>query len=116
MTKLNALVKDLQQLQSAQPYFHAVVFTQHGHAHAQIADRLEAEGYGVYLLGSGSAVHKRHEYIREFQQGDRKPKVMVVTFKTGACGITLTKATRVYLFEPCIDPSHEVQAAGRIHR
>ena len=32
------------------------------------------------------------------------------------CGITLTAATRVYLMEPCIDPAHEQQAAGRIHR
>ena len=36
--------------------------------------------------------------------------------KTGSCGITLTAATRVYLMEPCIDPAHELQAAGRIHR
>ena len=25
-------------------------------------------------------------------------------------------ATRVYLMEPCVDPAHEVQAAGQIHR
>ena len=34
----------------------------------------------------------------------------------GNVGITLTAATRVYLFEPCLDPSMEMQAAGRIHR
>lgn len=31
-------------------------------------------------------------------------------------GITLTAATVVYLMEPCLDPTMEVQAAGRIHR
>lgn len=30
--------------------------------------------------------------------------------------MTLTAATRVYLMEPCLDPSMELQAAGRIHR
>ena len=30
--------------------------------------------------------------------------------------VTLTAATRLYLFEPCLDPSHEIQAAGRVHR
>ena len=34
----------------------------------------------------------------------------------GNCGITLTSATRVFLMEPCLDPGHEVQCAGRIHR
>ena len=36
--------------------------------------------------------------------------------QTGAVGITLTAATRVYLLEPCFDPAAEAQAAGRIHR
>ena len=40
----------------------------------------------------------------------------MVTIKTGAVGITLTAATRVYLLEPCYDPAAEAQAAGRIHR
>jgi len=33
-----------------------------------------------------------------------------------AVGVTLTAASRVYLFEPCLDPATEAQAAGRIHR
>ena len=36
--------------------------------------------------------------------------------QVGNVGMTLTAATRVYLMEPCLDPSMEVQAAGRIHR
>ena len=43
-------------------------------------------------------------------------QVFVLTLKAGACGVTLTAATRLYLFEPCLDPSHEIQAAGRVHR
>jgi SNF2 family DNA or RNA helicase len=31
-------------------------------------------------------------------------------------GVTLTAATHVFLLEPCVLPSTEVQAAGRIHR
>ena len=37
-------------------------------------------------------------------------------FPPGQCGITLTAASRVYLLEPCVLPSDEVQAAGRISR
>ena len=43
-------------------------------------------------------------------------KIFLATTKVGNVGITLTAATRVYLFEPCLDPSMEMQAAGRIHR
>ena len=39
-----------------------------------------------------------------------------MTIKTGAVGVTLTAASRCYLMEPQLDPSLEVQAAGRIHR
>jgi len=43
-------------------------------------------------------------------------KVFVITIKAGAMGITLTAASAVFLMEPAIDPSLEIQAAGRIHR
>ena len=55
--------------------------------------------------------------IREFQDpNNTTPKVIAISYKTGQCGITLTAASRVYLLEPCILPSDEVQAAGRISR
>ena len=47
-----------------------------------------------------------------------KPHPVRLSFvsQVGNVGITLTAATRVYLFEPCLDPQMEMQAAGRIHR
>jgi SWI/SNF-related matrix-associated actin-dependent regulator of chromatin subfamily A3 len=244
MTKVNALLTDLNALRSSEPHVCAVVFTQFAQAHEQICTRLEDEGYTVYRFSSRIGAATQHSLIRDFQQqggdlpqfsaasavvdknatrnpysrrasracvsrkpvnyvvdtpseedddsddsdngagesnasagqdqvawedlpdetaeggssasseytnaststagrgrgeaeavqpckrrrlargegkggekgGRNKAKVMVITFKAGACGITLTAATRVYLFEPCLDPGHEVQAAGRIHR
>ena len=70
----------------------------------------------------------RHATIREFQASidqvqagaavaeEPEAKIFLATTKVGNVGITLTAATRVYLFEPCLDPSMEMQAAGRIHR
>ena len=59
---------------------------------------------------------QRHRQIEEFQARQQRPKAMVATLKIGNCGITLTAATRVYLMEPFLNPAHEAQAAGRIHR
>ena len=70
----------------------------------------------MYEIAGSTDVKVRHKAIRDFQASEPRPKVFVLTMKTGSCGITLTAATRVYLMEPCIDPAHELQAAGRIHR
>ena len=40
-----------------------------------------------------------------------RAKVMVVTVKTGSVGITLTAASRVYLFEPMFDPANTTMGA-----
>ena len=59
----------------------------------------------------------RHNKIHEFQHGKASGAyVFVVTVQTAAVSVIPTAATRVYLMEPCLDPSMEVQAAGRIHR
>ena len=95
---------------------HAVVFTQSVAAHNQICRSVRDAGFTVYEISGCSNVKARHSFIRKFQAVEAKAKVFVLTMKTGNCGITLTAATRVYLMEPCIDPAHEQQAAGRIHR
>ena len=84
-----------------------------------IVAMLEARAGDWEVVGPGRTnVH--HEAPRaasaNSRSSSRRPKVFVLTLKAGACGVTLTAATRLYLFEPCLDPSHEIQAAGRVHR
>ena len=64
-----------------------------------------------------TAPTKRHTIIKQFQ-GDKSAgaQAICVTYSVAAVGITLTSASRVYLFEPCLDPGQEQQAAGRVHR
>ena len=77
-------------------------------------------GFDVYEVSGAVQGEKRHRAIRDFQSsGERRagrPALFVITVKTGAVGITLTAASRVYMFEPALDPAAEVQMAGRIHR
>jgi hypothetical protein len=115
--KLDALRDDLRSVRQREPHAHCIVFTEHSGAHAKIVAMLEQEGdWEVTGLDGQTSITKRHRCIREFQKFEQKAKVFVLTLKAGACGVTLTAATRLYLFEPCLDPSHEIQAAGRVHR
>jgi SNF2 family DNA or RNA helicase len=119
-TKLAALRADLLALRRSDASMHAVVFTQSVIAHRAIVTMLRAAGLAVCEFTGSTAPSARHEAIRAFQASGEartgEAKVFVITIKTGSVGITLTAASRVYLFEPCFDPATEVQAAGRIHR
>jgi SNF2 family DNA or RNA helicase len=116
MTKMQALKKDLLALRAKEPHMHAVVFTQHTMTHTAVTTMINQMGITTYELKSGVSAKKRHQQIQDFQAQQAAAKVIISTLKVGNCGITLTAATRVYLMEPFIDPAHEVQAAGRIHR
>ena len=121
-TKLRALRADLEQLRLQEPSMHAVVFTHCTGAHAAIVEALKGRGFELCQFTGTTSPEQRHNAIRSFQStmtanaSSPVAKVFVVTVKTGSVGITLTAATRCYLFEPAFDPATEAQAAGRIRR
>ena len=81
---------------------------------------LHHEGGGklsIFEFNNHTAPQRRHRLIQQFQdEAAVGARIFIVTYATAAVGITLTAANRIYLMEPCIDPSQETQAAGRIHR
>ena len=82
-------------------------------------ERVHLAPFQVFEIHGAMDNTKRHDAVREFQgrgKASAGPKVLVVTLRVGAVGMTLTAASRVYLFEPAFNPAAEVQAAGRIHR
>ena len=138
-TKLSYLLEDLNALRRAEPNMHVVVLTHHLKVCDEISKNLKGLGYKVLEVSSSVSITTRHNNIQNFQKSvedvekcnrnDRgvtssqqpgphssKAKVLVATMKIGNVGITLTAASRVYLFEPCLHPQMEIQAAGRIHR
>jgi len=50
---------------------------------------------------------KRNESIQKFKN-DPNISVMLISLKAGGLGLTLTVASRVYLFEPHFNPAAEV--------
>ena len=106
--KLDALRDDLRKVRSQEPHAHCVVFTEHKQSHAMIVEMLKNEqAWTVVGLDGQTQVPKRHAAIRDFQKFEKTPKILVVTLRAGAVGITLTAATRLYLFvrAQCPTPS-----------
>lgn len=117
--KLQALALDIDALRQVEPNMRVVVLTHFLKSFDKIVTTFSGKGYKVLTCSASVSATTRHSHITQFQSpvtpGSR-PFIFVATMQVGNVGITLTSASRVYLFEPCLDPQMEVQAAGRIHR
>ena len=102
----------------------AVVFTGFHGAHSAVVARLRLlpNEFRVFQFSSATEMDRRHQIIREFQATlesndvNAPTHVFVITVRAGACGVTLTAATSVYILEPQLNPAVETQCAGRVHR
>ena len=121
LTKPKKLVAEMKAMQAADPKVRVIVFTEHNTTQVHLVELFNKElgDFVVYEFNQRTAPVKRHKIIREFQnsagRGDYAA-ACIATYATAAVGVTLTAASRVYLFEPCLDAGTEAQAAGRIHR
>ena len=60
---------------------------------------------------------KRFGVVREFQSTEPdSPRILLMTYKCGGEGITLTSATRLYEMNPWWNEAQMYQAEGRLHR
>ena len=92
-TKLKALEKDLRELQSTDPTFHAVIFTQFKQTHESVVRLVGKLGIETCAIAGGVSMGNRHKAIRNFQESSEqlqngtaaaagvRPKVMVATIK-----------------------------------
>ena len=118
MTKAKRLVADLKALLQTEPNMRVAIFTEHRLVQEGLKGWLAGQGpWGISEFNQKTAPLQRHKIIKEFQENTAGgAKLFVATFSVAAVGITLTAATRIFLFEPSLDPATEAQAAGRIHR
>ena len=120
LTKPKKLVADMKAMQAADPNARVIIFTEHDSTQQNLVKLFNEElrSFVVYEFNRQTAPVKRHKIIREFQGSASTgfAAACIATYSAAAVGVTLTAASRVYLFEPCLDPATEAQAAGRIHR
>ena len=94
----------------------ALVFTQFREATEPIAAFLGSVfGRAGLVLHGGTAVGKRQDLVRRFQEDERSP-FFVLSLKAGGAGLNLTAAAHVVHFDRWWNPAVENQATDRAFR
>jgi len=115
LSKLKALVEDLRQIQLRDPSVKCLIFSQFTTSIDWLKEGLTTAGFG-YRTITGSMPQKQRAKAIDAFQSDPPTTVFLLSMRSGAVGINLTAANVVYMLEPCLDPSLEEQAIGRVHR
>lgn len=93
-----------------------LIFTQFARMGAFVQKVLtERLGRPVAFIHGGLSSKKRREVVESFSQ-DPLPSPMILSLRTGAFGLTLTKANHVIHLDRWWNPAVESQATDRAHR
>jgi non-specific serine/threonine protein kinase len=93
-----------------------LVFTQFRETTGPLADFLgQVFGRPGLVLHGGTAVGKRREQVRRFQEDELTP-FFVLSLKAGGAGLNLTAASHVVHFDRWWNPAVENQATDRAFR
>ncbi|MGH0135444.1 UNVERIFIED_CONTAM: hypothetical protein FKN15_008053 [Acipenser sinensis] len=111
-TKVEAVVRALKKIQLKNPDAKALVFsTWHG-----VLDIIAKALYDNSMEFSQiNGIHKFQENLSSFKY-DAKMNILLLPLHTGSNGLNIIEATHVLLVEPILNPAHELQAIGRVHR
>ncbi|KAI2626751.1 SNF2 family N-terminal domain-containing protein [Hypoxylon sp. NC1633] len=110
-TKLRAFLEDIQQQATRK----SIVFSSWKKTLDLVGDPLKSNNLLHYTIHGSLSLEERRRVLREFQAHGRA-NILLMTLGTGAVGLNLAVATRIYLLEPQWNPSVEKQAFGRAIR
>ncbi|PQE24601.1 hypothetical protein CJF31_00011242 [Rutstroemia sp. NJR-2017a BVV2] len=110
-SKLLALQKDLQSDMGSK----CIVFSSWKKTLDLAAVLLKSTGLHYNLIHGGLGLKIRLKVLDEFRS-PKGPNILLMTLGTGAVGLNLAVATRIYILEPQWNPSIELQAMARAQR
>ncbi|KAI5960598.1 RAD5 [Candida pseudojiufengensis] len=119
-SKIQALIKHLNILQTQAPNSKVIVFSQF----ASYLDILEVElkltsnEFIVYKFDGRLNMNERSKLLNSFNEtlSNGKIAILLLSLKAGGVGLNLTTASRAFMMDPWWSPSIEDQAIDRIHR
>jgi hypothetical protein len=96
-SKLDALGQNLRRLRDQDPCFRAVVFSQWTGLLDLIETLLDRDRIPWCRLDGKMSQTQRTAALAEFARESRKPKVFIISLKSGGVGLNLTQARTVFL-------------------
>ena len=108
-SKIRALLSDLPRDEVC------VVFASSKTSVLHLLTVLKKNGFGCSGLFAGQS-EKDSETAIDTWQSTKEALVLVVQAGVAACGLTLTKASKMFLIEPFLRHEEEKQAYARLHR
>ncbi len=93
----------------------SLVFSQFTSTLQWMQQELPKHGFQFRTLSGDMPMQQRAKALREFQS-DPPTTIFLLSLRSGAVGINLTQANRVFLMEPAMNPALEAQAVGRVYR
>ncbi|RLV90133.1 putative ATP-dependent helicase IRC20 [Spathaspora sp. JA1] len=123
-SKIDMIVRQVLYLKSRDPFVQIVIFSQWQDMLYILGCAFKAcdvsyiGSYGTLTPESGSVVGRRvkkQDSVELFKQ-DNKITCFLLNAKAQASGLTLVNASHIFLCEPLVNTSLELQAISRIHR
>ncbi|XP_069811452.1 E3 ubiquitin-protein ligase SHPRH isoform X2 [Dendropsophus ebraccatus] len=111
-TKVEAVVRTLMKIQSLDPGAKSLVFSTWQDVLDIIAKALQDNGL---VFSQINGIQTFQENLSAFKY-DPKINILLLPLHTGSNGLNIIEATHVLLVEPILNPAHELQAIGRVHR
>uniref|UniRef100_A0A8D3AT54 SNF2 histone linker PHD RING helicase n=1 Tax=Scophthalmus maximus TaxID=52904 RepID=A0A8D3AT54_SCOMX len=111
-TKVEAVVRTLKKIQLTDPGAKCLVFSTWLCVLDIIAKALFDNGMEFSQI---NGIHKFQENLCSFKY-EEKINILLLPLHTGSNGLNIIEATHVLLVEPILNPAHELQAIGRVHR
>lgn len=121
-SKVDTIVKQVLHLKSKDPSVQIVIFSQWQDMLYILATALKAAditflgSYGILNEFGGGRRHKMLDSIEDFKDPSRLITCFLLNAKAQSSGLTLVNASHVFLCEPLVNVSLELQAISRIHR
>ncbi|XP_063773959.1 E3 ubiquitin-protein ligase SHPRH isoform X2 [Pseudophryne corroboree] len=111
-TKVEAVIRTLIKVQSMDPGAKSLVFSTWQDVLDIIAKALQDNDL---VFSQINGIQKFQENLSAFKY-DPKINILLLPLHTGSNGLNIIEATHVLLVEPILNPAHELQAIGRVHR
>jgi len=114
-SKFRVLLEKLETIRDTDASSKSLVFSQYNSTLNYLQTELPKHGFQFRTLQGSMSMKQRAKALKDFQS-DPPTTVFLLSMRSGAVGINLTQANRIFLMEPSFNPALEAQAIGRVYR